>query len=114
MLTDSSDNASFISSDSNEYVCMICYMNNYSMHDLTCCNKIICTECVTNWQKKQPIQDSLCVFCKKPNYIFQHFNINLEEEEDIPSIYNQICMGMLLCSILGFFAVGIYFFSFYT
>ena len=111
--TDERDNVSFISNSSTEDMCMICFTNIYSIHDLACCNKIICTNCVTNWIKKQPLQDSLCVFCKKPNYIFKHTYIYLEE--DVPLvIYNPVYTAMILCSIFIFFAAGIYFFSFHT
>lgn len=110
---DERDNISFISNSSTEDMCMICFTNTYSIHDLTCCNKRICTNCVTNWMKKQPVQDSLCVFCKKPNYIFKHTYIDLDEDT-LQVVYNPVYTTMILCSIVILCASAIYFFSFHT
>ena len=109
---DERDNISFISNSSTEDMCMICYTNTYSIHDLTCCNKSICSYCVTTWMKKQPVQDSLCVFCKKPNYIFKHTYIL--EEDTLQVVYNPIYTTMILCSIVILCTSAIYFFSFHT
>ena len=108
---DEIDNISFISCDSTEDMCMICFTNTYSIHDLTCCNKRICTNCVTNWMKKQPVQDSLCVFCKKPNYIFKHTYIDLDEENEV---HNPSCTLLFLAIIILLCVTGIYFYSFHT
>ena len=107
------DNISFISNSSTEDMCMICFTNHYSIHELACCSKIICTNCVTNWVKKQPIHDSLCVFCKKPNYIFQHSYIYLEEDAP-PVMNNPIYTSVVLFAVFLLGAAAIYFFSFHT
>ena len=120
-LADERDNSSFISIDSIEEMCMICFTNLYSMHELTCCKKKICTNCVKEWIKKQPINDNLCVFCKKPNYVFKYSYINLEQDEysvcpaqcQAHWDCNYICTCIILCSMLITCAAVIYFFTFY-
>ena len=110
-IEDGPDNASFISSDSTGEMCMICFTELHSMHELACCDKLICTVCVTNWINKQPIKDSLCVFCKKPNYIFQHSYIDLDDYEE-SGCYSHVFTCIMICSISVLCAGVVYIFTF--
>ena len=98
------DNTDLILHNSTGETCMICFTDLYSIHELTCCKKIICTVCVTNWITKQPIKDNLCVFCKKPNYIFQHTYINLDEDKRV-GCYSHVLTCLMIVTVFFFVVV---------
>jgi len=105
-MLDNINNLSFVSIDSTEDMCLICFTNQYTIHELKCCKKLICTNCVKEWVNKQPLRDSLCVFCQRPNYIFQQPYISLDQEE-----YRYNCICIFLCTMLLLCGAIIYIFA---